>query len=165
MKLWRLLESDCHKLDLELAMVGKGREDDRRGFAVYSEKIREIQKLEEEKESVAQYATTLDGLTTAVAMRVGQTSEMVQKLRQEAIKARDLLTHIVSTHSSSYTLTYMLTHQRKRKYLTRKTSAERVLTLMMVHSAEHLMRLLESSKFTVRHIMGAHLQETMPTNV
>ena len=96
MKLWRLLESDCHKLDLELAMVGKGREEDREGFALYLERIQEISKLEEEKEAATQYATTLDGLTTAVAMRVGQTSQMVQNLRQEAIKARDHLTQIVS---------------------------------------------------------------------
>ena len=92
MKLWRLLENDCHKLDLELAMVGEGTEVDRQGFAVFSERLYEIQKLEEEKESVAQYAQTLDQLTTAVAMRVGQKSQMVQDLCQEAIKAHDLLT-------------------------------------------------------------------------
>ena len=95
MKLWRLLENDCHKLDLELAMVGEGTEGDRQGFGVFSERLHEIQKLEEE-ESVAKYAKTLDELTTAVAMRVGQTSQTVQDLRQEAIKAHDLLTSIVS---------------------------------------------------------------------
>ena len=63
---------------------------------MFSERLHEIQKLEEEKESVAQYAKTMDELTTAVAMRVGQTSQMVQDLRQEAIKAHDLLTSIVS---------------------------------------------------------------------
>ena len=77
-------------------MVGEGTEGDRQGFAVFSERLHEIQKLEEEKESVAQYAKTMDELTTAVAMRVGQTSQMVQDLRQEAIKAHDLLTSIVS---------------------------------------------------------------------
>ena len=67
--------------------------DKSRGFAVYLDKILEITKLEEEKEAVA---TTLDELTTAVAMRVGQTSQMVQNLRQEAIKVRDHLTRILS---------------------------------------------------------------------
>jgi hypothetical protein len=64
--------------------------DKSRGFAVYLDRIWEINKLEEEKEAVA---TTLDEL---VAMRVGQTSQMVQNIRQEAIKVRDHLTRIVS---------------------------------------------------------------------
>ena len=96
MKLWRLLETTAHDLDLELAMRDGGRAKDRQAFAEYSEKKHDIQKLEEEKEAVVQYATTMDGLTTAVAMRVGQTNHMVQNLRQEAVKARDLLTKIVS---------------------------------------------------------------------
>ena len=95
-KLWRLLETAAHELDLELAMRDGGRAEDRQAFAEYSEKKHDIQKLEEEKEAVVQYATTVDGLTTAVAMRVGQTNHMVQSLRQEAVKARDLLTKIVS---------------------------------------------------------------------
>ena len=93
MKLWWLLENNCHKLDLELAMVGERREGDRQGFAVFSERLHEIQKLEEE-ESVAQYAQTLDELTTAVAMRVGQTSQMLQDLLQ-AIKAQHMYLMVV----------------------------------------------------------------------
>ena len=96
MKLWRLLETECHKLDLELAMAAEGRAGDRQGFAVYSQRIHEIQKLEEEKEAVAHYAATVDGLTTAVAMRVGQTCQMVENLRREVIKAHDSITKIVS---------------------------------------------------------------------
>jgi hypothetical protein len=67
-------------------MNGKGREGDRHGFALCSERIQEIQKLEEKKEWATHYASTLDQLTTEAAMRLGQTSQLVQNLRQEAIK-------------------------------------------------------------------------------
>ena len=46
MKLWRLLETAAHELDLELAMRDGGRAKDRQAFAEYSEKKHDIQKLE-----------------------------------------------------------------------------------------------------------------------
>ena len=48
-ELWRLLEAECHQLDIQLAMVAGGQSGDKDTFLTYSKTIRENQMLEEKE--------------------------------------------------------------------------------------------------------------------
>ena len=67
MKLWTLLEAECHKLDLELAQHTTGSTGDRKAYLKYSAAIHDLTRLGEEKEKAEQYASMLDGVVTTPA--------------------------------------------------------------------------------------------------
>ena len=96
LKLWHLMEAECHQLDLELAMVTTGETGDRDGFLAHSRRIHEINALEEEKEQIMQYANALDGICTAMAAQYGEENQLISGLRREAIHTRDKIHAIVS---------------------------------------------------------------------
>ena len=70
MKLWGIIESECHKLDLELALLASGKEGDRAGFLKYTQLIEEIHDLTDEKHRLTHFASMLDGAVTALALVV-----------------------------------------------------------------------------------------------
>ena len=101
-----MLEAECHLLD-ELAQKTRGETGDKEGFITYSRTIHEIHNLEEEKERKVQYANTLDGVCTAMAVQCGHMSSLILNLRQEAVKTRDTIDAIVSLIFSSGRLHYV----------------------------------------------------------
>ena len=98
MKLWRLMESECHELDLELARLSTGVDKDSEVYRQYSKKIQRIRQLEEESERQREYAMRLDSACTLLAVRLGEEAEhtpLLQHLRGEAVDAQDHLQSLV----------------------------------------------------------------------
>ena len=85
------MEADSHKLDLELAEHTRGKTGDRDGFLKYSAAIHELTKLGEEKEKSAQYAYTLDGALTTIALHLQAQDPRLHVFRKEAVLARERL--------------------------------------------------------------------------
>ena len=98
MRLWTLLESDCHILDLKLAQHTTGQTGDRAGFLKYSTLIHDIQKLEENREKPRAFADMLDGVLTAIALEMenSETNPHVRVIHQEAVTARTQLDEMVN---------------------------------------------------------------------
>ena len=97
MKIWNLLEAECHHLDLELAMMASGRAGDREGFLAHAGRIQDISQLEEERDQKVQYASTLDEACTALAVHCGEDAEPVGRALQfVARKTHDKINAIVS---------------------------------------------------------------------
>ena len=91
MRLWKLLEKECHQLDLELAQLTRGK-GDRAEFLLYGSRVKKISQLEEEKARKADYANGIDSACTTIALQLGeraQQSHLVRNLRQEAIRAQE----------------------------------------------------------------------------
>ena len=86
MKLWTLLEADCHKLDLELAQHTTGTTGDRGAFLKYSTAIHDLTHLGEEKERAEQCARILDGVVTTLTL---QWDAQNPRLQKEAAIARE----------------------------------------------------------------------------
>ena len=92
MRLWKLLEKECHQLDLELAQLTRGKEGDRAEFLLYGSRVKKISQLEEEKARKLDYANGIDSACTTIALQLGeraQQSHLVSNLRQEAIRAQE----------------------------------------------------------------------------
>ena len=81
MKMWRLMEAECHQLDLELAQLSTGEAGDRAAYSAYSRRIHQISELEEEKEKQEEYAGRLDSACTMIALRLGDDAEQSPLLR------------------------------------------------------------------------------------
>ena len=99
MKLWGLLEAECHKLDLELAQHSRGEAGDRQGFLKYAEIIQELAKLKDERHRLSALAAMLDGVVTAVALQIGDGENQnprILELRREAVYTREQISDIVS---------------------------------------------------------------------
>ena len=93
------MESECHKLDVELALLASGKEGDRAGFLKHTQLIEELDDLTDEKHRFTQFASMLDGAVTALALQLGDDDEQNPRLlefRQEAVQARDKIESIVS---------------------------------------------------------------------
>ena len=98
MKLWRLMESECRQLDLELARLSRGKEGDRDGYLQYSKKINAITQLEEKSEKEAEYVARIDSACTVIALRLGDAapqSPLLKDLRAEAVRAHDHVQSLV----------------------------------------------------------------------
>lgn len=97
MKLWSLMERECHKLDLELAHQTRGQTGDRESFQKYSHTIHKLGELEEEREKAEHYSRTLDGAVTSIALQLNdaQNSPLLFELRKEALRARKQLENVV----------------------------------------------------------------------
>ena len=98
MKLWSLLESECHKLDLQLAQHSRGEAGDREGYVKYTNLIHELAQLEEEHHRLSELAAMLDGVVTAAALQLAddeQGDPRIFELRREAVNLRERITDIV----------------------------------------------------------------------
>ena len=99
MKLWSLLEMECHKLHLTLAQHIKGNTDDKEGFRKYATLIHELEELAEQQRQHTQLAALLDIVVTAAALQLSEESNQqnphLQQLQQEAIHVREQVDKIV----------------------------------------------------------------------
>ena len=75
MRLWGLLESECHKLDLQLAQHSQGKAGDREGFKVYTKLLHDMEQLKEQHRKHTELATVLDNSITSVALQLGDEEE------------------------------------------------------------------------------------------
>ncbi len=99
MKLWSLMESECHILDLELAQHTRGETGDRAGFLAYSATIHKLADLEEEKHRLTEYANVLDSMVTSIALQLEEDDQQYPRLvelRREAVRGWDQLDAVVS---------------------------------------------------------------------
>lgn len=120
MKLWRLMESECHELDLELARLSRGQSGDRQGYLQYCTKIHQIVDLEEESEKGADYVARLDSACTVLALRLGEAAQqtpLLQDLRAEAVRAHNHVQSVVCRNihvqvSSASVCIYTYTQKR-----------------------------------------------------
>lgn len=98
MKLWSLMESECHMLDLELAQHTDGESGDRAGFLAYVAAIHKLAELEEERHRTMEFANMLDSAVTSIALQVDEEDEQCprqRELQQEGVQARDHLAVVV----------------------------------------------------------------------
>ena len=97
MKLWTLMERECHELDLKLAQYTSGNAGDRVGFLTYSAIIREISQLQEERQAQGALADALDQAVTTVALQLenSESNPHFRVLQQEALRARDQVEKLV----------------------------------------------------------------------
>ena len=97
MRLWTLMESECHQLDLKLAQLTTGQTGDREGFLTHSALIHELQDLEEKRERERAHAEMLDGVLTAIAVQLdnSEANPLVRELRQEAVCSRQRVEELV----------------------------------------------------------------------
>ena len=111
MKLWRLMENECHELDLELARLSTGMDKDSEVYRQYSKKIQRIRQLEEESERQREYAMRLDSACTLLAVRLGEEAEhtpLLRHLRREAVDAHDHLQSLVRTRKHMFIASFCL---------------------------------------------------------
>ena len=92
MMLWRLMEDECHELDLELARLSRDQAGDRQGYVEYSRKVHEVNHLEEESEKAAGYVTMLDSACTVLVLRLGEAAPRTPLLQ---IYRQRLCAHII----------------------------------------------------------------------
>ena len=95
MRLWTLMENECHQLDLKLAHHTTGRADDRAGFLKHSTLLHELHQLEEERDKQKQHVELLDGVVTAIALQVDDTNPLILEFQQEAVRAKSKLDEMV----------------------------------------------------------------------
>ena len=113
MKLWNLLESECHKLDLQLAWHSRGEAGDREGYVKYADLIHEIEQLQEEHHRLSELAAMIDGVVTAAALQLGDNKEedpRILELRREAVHMREQITNIVCLLYIDYKYSYGFIH-------------------------------------------------------
>lgn len=91
MKLWTLLEAECHKLDLRLAQHTTGTTGDRETFLKYSAAIHDLTRMGEEKENAEQHTRMLDGVVTTLALQWDVQNPRLIELRKEAAVAQELV--------------------------------------------------------------------------
>ena len=118
LKLWQLMERECHKLDLQLAQETRGVDGDRARFLNHSSLIHEISELEDRKVQEEQYARTLDSACTSIALQLGDGAEqnaLLLELRREAVRAQDSVETTVSCIKCTHLLrTLHIIHRRRR---------------------------------------------------
>jgi hypothetical protein len=95
MKLWSLLESEFHKLDLQLAQHSRGKAGDREGYVKYADLIHKIAQLQDEHHHLSELAAMIDGVVTTAALQLGddeQVDPQILELHREAIHVREQIT-------------------------------------------------------------------------
>ena len=85
-RLFVLLEAACHQLDLKLAATSK-QEDTLHSFSLYSTARFNVTELEEEKAHCLEEATAAEQLSTFLAVR-GMDSSQVEYCKQAAAEIR-----------------------------------------------------------------------------
>ena len=96
-KLWTLLESQCHKLDLQLAQHSRGEARDREGYVKYADLRHEIEQLQDEHHRLSAFAAMIDGVVTAAALQLGDSEQedpQILELCREAVHMREEITNI-----------------------------------------------------------------------
>ena len=124
MKIWNLMERECHQLDLRLAQLTAGQTGDRARFLEYSALIHEISNLQEERERAGAHADMLDGAITTMALQFENSSSNphIQELQQEAQRARGRTEELVHaclcilTQSTNNRCTDFCTMEYRNKY-------------------------------------------------
>ena len=95
MKLWTLLESERHKLDLQLAQHTKGEARDREGYVKYADLIAQLQ---DEHHRLSELVAMNDGVVTSAASQLGNNEQehpRILELRKEAVHMREQITNII----------------------------------------------------------------------
>ena len=71
MKIWGLLETEYHKLDLQLdAQHTQGKTRDRDSFVKYAKLLHDMEKLHEEHRHHSNLAAMLDSIVTAPGLQI-----------------------------------------------------------------------------------------------
>ena len=98
MRLWTLMENECHQLDLKLAQHTTGKTGDRAGFIKYSGLLHDIQTLEEKRDKQKAHADMLDSVLTVIALQRDdiETNPQMQVLQQAGVTARLQLDELVN---------------------------------------------------------------------
>ena len=82
-RLWCLLESDCHKLDLEVATHDSSSPTDRESFKLYSSLVKKLALLKEEKHNLVQLTSTLNSVLGDLAVQFVDSHPLVLALKQQ----------------------------------------------------------------------------------
>ena len=95
-RLFVLLEAACHLLDVKLAESGR-QDDTLHSFKLFSTAMDNITKLEEERQRDTEEATAAEQLSTFLAVR-GADASQIEFCRQAAAELRRNLATLVSNH-------------------------------------------------------------------
>jgi hypothetical protein len=95
-RLYTLLEESAHKLDLSAAMLAQDGSGGGVSFANYSSALQEMSSLKEQSEKQTQLVTTLEQLSTYLALTLPQDSPALDRVRKEAVAQRKLLHDVVN---------------------------------------------------------------------
>lgn len=90
------MEEACHELDIRLALQ-RGLLDDEGGasFSRYTSAIRDLYQLKEKSQRQSLVVSTLEQLTTYLALTLPEDSPALEKIRRETKVQRDKIQGIV----------------------------------------------------------------------
>ena len=96
-RLWTLLETACHELDLELATRTSPRPTDRKSFQHYSALVKQLAKLNEKKTGLLELTSALNSRLADLAIQIpdAESHPRVQMLMEEALSSARKLNEIV----------------------------------------------------------------------
>ena len=96
-RLWSLLETACHKLDLELARRSSPLPTDANSFKQYSLLVQQLPQLNERRAELLQLTTSLNSALGDVAIENASADghPLVKALKEEAYKAAVKLDEVV----------------------------------------------------------------------
>ncbi len=98
LRLWTLLEEECHQLDLELAKHAAPESTDRNAFAEYSNLVKELTQQEDRRNVLRQHTSALQQSIANLVVQLpnAQANPVVQGLFQETVAAKRQLKDVVS---------------------------------------------------------------------
>ena len=96
-RLWCLLETACHELDLELATRTSPRPTDRKSFQHYSALVKQLAELTEKKTGLMELTSTLNSGLADLAIQIpdADSHPLVKKLKEEALSSAKKLDEVV----------------------------------------------------------------------